>query len=361
MPHGSTQDVVDAFIAGLKDAWAVAAPSSYAAVERLAQEIRSRPVQPAGGPVIPLPAATVHDLLSRPRRRLPRWEMTASLLIVLRELVAVRGEDPDRIGTLAQWKKRHEAAIREVEAVRRHGRRKDGVGLAPGGPTPEELAHRRAEVESALRTALLAFAEGPGPKWWHPYRRAVSAEAAAYLMLEGWSHRLQIYEPGAVPDLLWTEEHARRRARARAAAAEAPEELADAAAGLLLQRRLLLTRDDPVRLWVLLDEEAVRPSGDLDLWREQVEHLLALASLSNVSLQIRPAEAEAGPIGAAVRLLRFREADPDVICLQQGEKMLFPADSPVVHHYTALLKAQFFSAATPENSVQILRDLLKRR
>lgn len=359
MTHGSTQDVVDAFIAGLKDAWAVAAPPSYAAVERLAQEIRSRPARPAGGPVIPLPAATVHDLLTRPRRRLPRWEMTASLLVVLREVAAARGEDPDRIGTLEQWKKRHEAALREVEAVRRRGRRKGGVGLAPGGPGPEELARRRAELESAQRATLLALAEGPGPRWWHPYRRAVPAEAAAYMTLEGRSHRLQIYEPGAVPDLLWTEEHARRRARA--ASPEAPEELADSAAGLLLQRRLMLVRDDPVRLWVLLDEEAVLPSGDPDRWREQVEHLLALAALPNVSLQIRPSGAEAGPIGAAARLLRFRETDlPDVICLQQGERMLFPADSSVVHHYTALLKAQFFSAATPETSLQILRELLNR-
>ncbi|MEO3787494.1 Scr1 family TA system antitoxin-like transcriptional regulator [Actinocorallia sp. B10E7] len=357
MSHRSAQEVVAAFIADLKEAWAVAA-TSYAAVERLAEETRSGPGRPLGSRMTLLPAATVNDLLTKPRHRLPRWEMTASLLVVLRKVIADRGEDPDRIGTLTGWKARHEAAHRAVDEIRLRNRR-SGVSLASGEPAPEDLARRRAEIEDAQRATLLAMAGNGERKWWHPYRDVVPAGSRDYLTLERSSHRLQIYEPGAVPDLLWPEERIHRLVRRRHPGA--PESLVASTVGLQLSRRHVLHRDEPTRLWVLLDETAVQPFADRDLWRAQLEHLLALASLRNVSLQIRASGAHTSPIGDEVRLLRFREAAlPDVVCLRQGEELFCPAQSELVHHYVALLKGQFFSAATPENSVKILKNLLKR-
>ena len=102
--------------------------------------------------------------------------------------------------------------------------------------------------------------------------------------------------------------------------------------------------------------------GDRALWRAQTEHLLALAALPNVSLQLRRSEPDRALIGGPVRLLRFRETEfPDVICLRQDGSTLCPPESRVVQHYTALLKGQFFTAETPETSRQILSDLLKWR
>ncbi|WP_106402607.1 Scr1 family TA system antitoxin-like transcriptional regulator [Actinocorallia populi] len=356
MSHGSTEEVVAAFIAELKAAWAMASPT-YAAVERLAEELRKRPVQ-HGRRIVPLPAATVNDLLTKPRRRLPRWEMTASLLTVLREILADRGEDPDRVGTLAAWKARHEASLTAMDTIR--SRRRGGrVGVASGDPDPEELARERLAIEDAQRATLLKTAGSGEPKWWHPYRDVVPAWATAYLSLEQSSHRLQIYEPGAVPDLLWTAERARRAALCEHPGA--PEDVIDRKVALQLSRRRMLRRSEPARLWVLLDEAAVAPFGDRALWRAQTEHLLDLASLPHVSLQLRRAGPDRGLIGDAVRLLRFHEKEfPDVICLRQDRTALYPPESQVVHHYTALLKGQFFAAETPETSVQILSDLLKR-
>ncbi|GAA0936589.1 DUF5753 domain-containing protein [Actinocorallia libanotica] len=359
MPHGSTEEVVAAFIAELRAVWAAASPT-YAAVERHAEELRRRPA-PHGRRIVPLPAATVNDLLTKPRRRLPRWEMTASLLTVLREILAERGEDPDRAGTLALWKARHEAALTAMDGLRGRGRGRGGpVGVASGAPDPEEQARERLAIEDAQRATLLKAAGSGKPQWWHPYRDVVPAGAAAYLSLEQSSHRLQIYEPGAIPDLLWTEEHARRAALWEDPGA--PEELIARKVAFQLSRRRMLLRGEPARLWVLLDEAAVAPFGDRALWRAQTEHLLALAALPNVSLQLRRSEPDRALIGGPVRLLRFRETEfPDVICLRQDGNTLCPPESRVVQHYTALLKGQFFTAETPETSLQILSDLLKWR
>lgn len=367
--------VVAEFITRLTTAWAAAAPTSYVAVEKLAGEIRERTVQPEGGPVIPLPASTVNDLLTRERHRLPRWEMTASLLIVLRELVADRGLNADEVvGTLAEWKRRHEEALKAIAAVKRNsGNPGDpgqppteaaarGIGLTSGRRSPKELSEHRTAVEDGQRATLLELARRPDARW-RIYRGVVPEACEAYLTLERWSSRLQIYDPCGIPDVLQSEEVGRHLARH--ATPGAPPGWVARAVELQMRRQQLLHRRDSAKLWVLLDEPALfRPpitTIGSPVWRDQLEFLLALSTLPNISLQIRRTAAGHGTASGPVRLLRFREAVfPDVAYLPQPNGPLYPKESMVVHQYTAFLYGQFISAASPAESVEILRGILNR-
>jgi Domain of unknown function (DUF5753) len=365
--------VVAEFIARLTTAWAAAAPTSYVAVEKLAGEIRERTVQPEGGPVIPLPASTVNDLLTKERHRLPRWEMTASLLIVLREMAAARGVNPDEvIGTLAEWKGRHEAALKAIAAVKRNpGNPSEsaespmalrGIGLTSGKRSPKELSEHRIAVEDGQRATLLELAKRPDARW-RIYRGVLPEACEAYLTLERWSSRLQIYDPSGIPDVLQSEEVARHLARHENPGA--PPGWLARVVELQMRRQQLLHRRDSARLWVLLDEPALFrhpiPAIGSTVWREQLEFLLALSAMPNISLQIRRSAAAHGTASGPVRLLRFREAVfPDVAYLPQPNGALYPRESIVVHQYTAFLYGQFISAASPAESIEILGGILKR-
>ena len=58
-----------------------------------------------------------------------------------------------------------------------------------------------------------------------------------------------------------------------------------------LGRQSLLTQDDPVDLWVVLDEAVLsRPVGGDAVMRGQLQRLVEVAELPNVTLQVLPFE-----------------------------------------------------------------------
>jgi hypothetical protein len=74
------------------------------------------------------------------------------------------------------------------------------------------------------------------------------------------------------------------------AAQEATDQI-DNRVRIRMVRRELLTHDDPVDLWCVLDEAALlRPVGGRKIMQRQLEHLAKMAELPNVRLQILPLE-----------------------------------------------------------------------
>ena len=83
-----------------------------------------------------------------------------------------------------------------------------------------------------------------------------------------------------------------------------------------MQRQQILTRSDiPARLWVVVDEAALRrPIGGHDVMRGQVEALLEINnSLPNVRLQVIPFNAGGhAAAGGAFSILRFPDEDHEL-------------------------------------------------
>lgn len=130
--------------------------------------------------------------------------------------------------------------------------------------------------------------------WWHPYRAMVSPAYSTYIGLEAGASELQVFEALLIHGLLQTE------AYARAVFIDGPGKLSpeQVEQRVLIRagRQQLLTGDDPLDLWVVLHEAALRTLvGDHDIMREQLYYILKTAERPNVTVQVVPFSAGAHP------------------------------------------------------------------
>ncbi len=130
--------------------------------------------------------------------------------------------------------------------------------------------------------------------WWHAYSDTIQPQFATYIGLESAASEIRIYEVTLIPGLLQTEEYARTVIAAGTVGGD--HEGTERNVALLMARQPLLTGDDPPRLWAVLDEAALRRTvGGAGLMRLQLDHLLDLARLPNVAIQVIPFGAGAHP------------------------------------------------------------------
>src|ERR1700734_623142 len=121
--------------------------------------------------------------------------------------------------------------------------------------------------------------------WWHAYSDSIQPHFATYLGLESAASEIRIYEVSLIPNLLQTEEYA--RAVISAGMVTSPQDDIERQVALRMARQPPLTRStDPPKVWAVLDEAALRRRvGGAGLMRLQLENLLGLSALANVSLQ----------------------------------------------------------------------------
>ena len=152
----------------------------------------------------------------------------------------------------------------------------------------------------------MAGVRGRGPGWLEHY---LDLERAASL--------IRTYEVAYIPGLLQTADYARAVLRS---GHQGPETEVERRVELRLRRQQVLYRDDPVRLWAVIDETAMRrPVGGTAVMRGQIAHLIEVSGRSHVNIQVLPLSAGGHPAGGGgVTMLRFSEAElPDVVYLEQ--------------------------------------------
>ncbi|MGH3326734.1 MAG: helix-turn-helix domain-containing protein [Streptomycetales bacterium] len=212
-------------------------------------------------------------------------------------------------------------------------------------------------VEREALVALVRHANTPG--WWQSFSDVLPAWFQAYVDLEEAASRIRTYEVQFVPGLLQTPDYA--RAVVGASHTEAPAEDVERVVSLRMRRQQILTRPDPPRMWAVIDEAPLRrPIGGPEVMRGQLEHLLAVAALPNVTVQVVPFHAgghaaEAG----AFSLLRFPEADlPDVVYLEQLTGALYLDKREDVDHYTRVMERLTVQAAPPCDTIKVIEGVL---
>ncbi|MFI6281224.1 helix-turn-helix domain-containing protein [Streptomyces sp. NPDC050988] len=169
------------------------------------------------------------------------------------------------------------------------------------------------EIDTFLKSVREANKRG----WWHTYRDVLPDWFAAYLSLEQAALQIRAYEPQFVHGLLQTEEYA--RALLGAGNPHAATEATERRVALRMRRQELLTRPSPPRVWIVMDETVLRwPVGGSEVMRAQIDHLIAVNSLPQVTLQIMPFKNGPHPAmrAGAFHLFRFRARElPDIVYL----------------------------------------------
>ncbi|MGK8486263.1 helix-turn-helix domain-containing protein [Nocardia asiatica] len=208
--------------------------------------------------------------------------------------------------------------------------------------------HDPEERESFLELARQANEPG----WWHRYSDLLPQWFGTYLGLEQAASKIRTYESHLVPGLLQTPEYA------RAVVAQGYEDAdTDRRVAVRQRRQEILFRSDPPVVWAVLDEAAlVRPVGGTQVHREQMLHLIRLAKLPNVTIQVLPFTAgEHAAAGSSFSILRFAESElPDIVYLEQLTSALYLERRQDLALYLSVMDRLSVQAERPEKSIEIM-------
>ncbi len=209
------------------------------------------------------------------------------------------------------------------------------------------------------RAAFLALAlEANVPGWWHDSADLLPGWFEPYLGLEEAASVIRNYEVQFVPGQLQTADYARaviQLGHPRASAEEIERRIA-----LRVSRQQMLARSGGPRFWAVVDEAALRrPLGGTEVMRAQIDHLIEVAALPSVTLQVVPFLAGGhSAAGGPFSLLRFPEPDlPDVVYLEQLTSALYLERREDVDSYQAVMERLCVQATAADDTVTILRQL----
>jgi hypothetical protein len=215
-------------------------------------------------------------------------------------------------------------------------------------------ADQRGEVLALVREARQRG-------WWHSYSDALPEPFTAYVGLEQDAASLAHYSAELVPGLLQTEDYA--RAIRRAVLLTDTDETAERWLAVRSQRQARLRDDHPVTYWVVLNEAVLaRPVGGRDVMRGQLRHLLEVADLPNVTLQVLGFEAGAhAAIDGSFTVIRFADqAAPDVIYIENATSCLYLERDQEVGRFTLIFDHVRARAHDPDRSVDRIRAAAER-
>lgn len=216
-------------------------------------------------------------------------------------------------------------------------------------------------TDEADRTDFLTLArQASAPGWWHQYSDVLPSWFETHLGLEEAASVIRTYENQFVPGLLQTPEYA--RAVTRLGHPQAPAGEIERRVGLRIARQRLLSRPDAPKLWAVLDEASLRrPLGGPQVMRTQIEHLLKMSELPNLTLQIAPFSiGGVAAAGGPVTILRFREPDlPDVVYLEQLTSALYLDKREDVDNYLSVMDRLCAEADPPSATPAFLRRILE--
>ncbi len=209
------------------------------------------------------------------------------------------------------------------------------------------------------RDAVLALVrEANRPGWWREYEDVMPGWFHNYVGLEEAAEQLRTYETHFVPGLLQTPDYA--RAVIQAATLPTPARDLERAVNLRRTRQQVLTRPEPLRVWAVVDEAALRrPVGDQQIHRGQLEHLLELSELPNIALQVLPLRTGLHAGGGAFSILRFSDPDlPDVVYVEHLVGALYIEKLDHVERYTEVMTRLSVESLTPEETRELISKML---
>jgi hypothetical protein len=209
------------------------------------------------------------------------------------------------------------------------------------------------------RDALLRLArEANTPGWWQGYTDILPHWVEPYFGLEAAASVIRAYEVQFVPGLLQTEAYA--RALIRLGNAPAEEDVIRRAEARIA-RQDILNRDTPPRMWMVVDEGALRrPIGGKEVMREQVKHLIDMCDHPAVKLQVLPFKAAGHPaLGGPFTILRFSEPDlRDVVYIEQLTSAMYLDKAAEVESYLEVMEQLCLQAAPVAKTPQMLKSAL---
>ena len=211
------------------------------------------------------------------------------------------------------------------------------------------------------RRALLTLARQANvPSWWHQYSDIVPNWFETYLGLEQASAVIRTYQPQLIPSLLQTPQVA--RTIIQLTQPHQSDDDTERRLALRMTRQETVTQPGAPQLWAVMEETALWRVHGHSVMREQIQHLIEMAELPNITLQIVPIHSRAHPaLGGQFTILRFSNPDlPDIVYLEQLTSALYLDKNEDVQHYLIIMDRLSVQANSPTETIKLLNDTLKK-
>ncbi|MEV6039281.1 helix-turn-helix transcriptional regulator [Nonomuraea sp. NPDC052116] len=213
-------------------------------------------------------------------------------------------------------------------------------------------------TDQAEREALLTMARlSNAPDWWQRYSDVIPGWFQPYLGLEEGASAIRNFEAIHVPDLLQTREYA--NALGIIGQVDIPPSARERRVDFTARRQQLLRQPPAPLLWFLIDEAVLlRQVGDQEIMCAQLEHLIEVSSIPNVTVRILPSAAprrEGGPFS----ILRFADASlPDVVFIEHLNQALYLDKEADVYLYRKEFERLCLAAHDLTNSQRVIREAI---
>lgn len=212
------------------------------------------------------------------------------------------------------------------------------------------------EAERAPFMALVREANQQG--WWQSFSEVLPNWFQPYIGLEESATLIRTYELQFIPGLLQTEDYA--RAIITQGNRGVSRDTIEARVNVRMNRQKVLDREDAPRLWVVVDEAALRrPIGGVKTMKAQIEHLIDLMSTPSLTLQVMPFDFGGHAAeGGAFSILRFPEPDiPDVVYIEVLGGANYLDKREDVDRYMEAMDRLAVDSTTPARTADVLKRI----
>ncbi|MFC7387660.1 helix-turn-helix domain-containing protein [Sphaerisporangium rhizosphaerae] len=217
------------------------------------------------------------------------------------------------------------------------------------------------DVQGTAREELLVLARQARQRgWWHTYGDVIPEWFQIFVGLEAEAAELRSYDPELVPGLLQTPDY--YRAYISTAPMATSQEEIDRKIDFRMARQARLTAPDPFRLWVIMNEAALRrPIGTGLTMRAQLDHLTGMSERPNITVQILPFTAGPHPaMDGGFVILAFPEApDPDVVYVENQVGSLYLEEPSAIDRYNLVFNHLRAKALDPDRSRGLIAQAAK--
>ncbi|MBT2528119.1 helix-turn-helix domain-containing protein [Streptomyces sp. ISL-99] len=223
------------------------------------------------------------------------------------------------------------------------------------------LAAHYACGDNRLVDELVAMANDRGQGWWEEYRGVLPPRSLDLAELENSAHYLRQVEVIHIPGLLQLESY--MRAMFAYGVPELPATELEPRIAYRLRRQEVLTGSRSVPFDAVVHEAALRIKvGSTKVGRAQLEHLLELSEMGNLTLRVIPFDVE-GFAGSGYSMLYAGGPVPqlDTVQLDTAHGSIFLDAAPQLQKYRSLYKkieAAALSAAASRDFIhRIAQDM----
>lgn len=259
------------------------------------------------------------------------------------------------------------AALTHADASEVLGSDKSKIGRIENAQSGVRLPDLRALMDAygvtdpAERHAIEELSREAKKKgWWSRYANAVDSVYAAYVAVESDASELYNVETNLVPGLLQTPEYT--KALIELQAPEATPEQVEVQVKVRRERRKILTRENPLQLWVIVAESALcHRVGGREVMKDQLEALVEDSRQSNIQLQVLPSEdpMNACLFGPFVIMSFPASVETDIIYTESPTSTVYYEESADVETYTTLFRRLNMAAANVSKSRALIMDAIQ--